>query len=235
RFAKTGAQLIIVLHAANLSSVVGGKTNGLAETFKTGINFIGCDSQSVEVDFLRKMFIASGKYFKANPNNFSTAIKQGELGEVPDWLKTEKHPGNGHPDPVRTLLKYFPEFYQEHSLLSKNSIPNADKLGSLEDIKKLEFTLQLDEDVEDIEIKDIHQVDNSFNLSEAAIKVLNWLQSKEHGKWFYYRKSGDIERNSAFQKFLNRLGDIDIELVFLELLDVELVDLSDDGFGIRLL
>lgn len=115
RFAKTGATLIIVLHATNLSSVAGKDTAGLAATFKEGVEFIGCNAVAVDAGGLRKINVASGSYFKADPRNFGKSLKGGELGSIPEWLKTEKHPGNGHPDPARTLLKFFPELAQDHT------------------------------------------------------------------------------------------------------------------------
>ncbi|MBN3948436.1 MAG: ATP-binding protein [Nostoc sp. NMS7] len=109
RFAKTGATLIIVLHANHLSAIAGKETAGLAATFKEGVQFVGCSTVAVDAGGLRKMNVASGAYFKANVKNFGSAIAGGELGSIPEWLKTELHPGNGHPDPARTLLKFFPE------------------------------------------------------------------------------------------------------------------------------
>ncbi|MHC5823247.1 MAG: hypothetical protein ACYT04_47285, partial [Nostoc sp.] len=51
------------------TSVVGKATAGLADTFKQSVNFIGCVAQAVSAGGLRKMNVASGEYFKANPNN----------------------------------------------------------------------------------------------------------------------------------------------------------------------
>lgn len=110
RYAKLGATLILVLHASNLSAVVGSKnTEGLASTFKQSVSFIGCSSTSVKGKGLTRFNIASGEYFKAAPNNFATPTKKGHLGRIPEWLKTTTHPENGFPDPVRTLLSLLPE------------------------------------------------------------------------------------------------------------------------------
>ncbi|WP_099065882.1 hypothetical protein [Nostoc linckia] len=119
QIAKTGATLIIVLHAFNLSSIAGKETAGLADTFKDTVKFVGCSAVAVDAGGLRKINIASGTYFQANPKNFGTAIEGGHLGNIPEWLKSEKHPGNGHPDPARTLLKFFPELVQNHGDLPK--------------------------------------------------------------------------------------------------------------------
>lgn len=110
RYAKLGATLLIVLHASNLSAVVGSKnTEGLASTFNQSVSFIGCASTSVKGKGLTRLNIASGKYFKADPKNFATPIKEGYLGCIPEWLKTNVSPNNGFPDPVRTLLAFLPE------------------------------------------------------------------------------------------------------------------------------
>jgi len=150
RFAKTGGTLLIVLHASNITSVVGSKsTAGLGITFKESINFIGCGVQSVTNGGMRKMNIASGSYFKANPHNFGKAIENGELGTIPDFLLTEKHPGNGYPDPVRSLLKYFPELVQNHT---ENAVNNRTVHDAVSDkIKSLESAFKA-ESVPDIEV-----------------------------------------------------------------------------------
>ncbi|WP_375505700.1 hypothetical protein [uncultured Nostoc sp.] len=74
RFAKSGGTLIVVLHGSNLTSVVGKATAGLADTFKQSVNFIGCVAVAVSAGGLRKMNVASGEYFKANPNNFLVGL-----------------------------------------------------------------------------------------------------------------------------------------------------------------
>ncbi|BAZ65562.1 MAG: hypothetical protein KME28_13085 [Pelatocladus maniniholoensis HA4357-MV3] len=133
RFAKCGGTLIIVLHGSNLTSVVGKATAGLADTFKQSVLFIGCVAQSVKASGLRKINVASGAYFKANPSIFGEPVADGELGAIPEWLKTEKHPGNGQPDPARTLLKFFPELVQQHQ-----STPKEEKLASVDVVSQLE-------------------------------------------------------------------------------------------------
>lgn len=218
-FAKTGAGLILVLHSNHLGAVVGSKnTSGMADTFKDGVNFIGCQSQHIKTGLLTSIAVASGRYFKANPNNFGQPLKDGELGEIPNWLKTNKHPGNGQPDPVRTLLALFPELHQEHhSPLSENP--------SIYDVGKLQVPLPQ------------KQGTDSPGVSDKAAKVLAWLEDKTPNAWFYYRKSGSNERDASFQKFLSRLelcGDNQTpEDIFLELMDAGLVDVSDDGYGIK--
>lgn len=137
RFAKTGAGLILVLHSNNLSSVVGSRnTSGLAATFKDGVNFIGCTSQQVKTGLLTSTAVASGKYFRANPNNFAQPLRGGELGEIPEWLKSEMNPLNNQPDPVRTMLKLFPELEQQHQ-----EPPRKD----IEDVRNLEYALHLED------------------------------------------------------------------------------------------
>ncbi|MUG93285.1 hypothetical protein F7734_12935 [Scytonema sp. UIC 10036] len=139
RFAKTGGTLIIVLHGSNLTSVVGKATAGLANTFKQSVSFIGCVAKSVNVGGLRKINVASGEYFKANPNDFGSPVAGGQLGAVPEWLKTELHPGNGQPDPARTLLKLFPELQQHHTASeSPSPIPRGEKLAPKDAVAHLE-------------------------------------------------------------------------------------------------
>jgi hypothetical protein len=58
------------------------------------------------------------------PDSFDRAIAQGEIGTIPDWLKTEVNPHSGQPDPARTLLKYFPELRSD-SPASADSVPSS--------------------------------------------------------------------------------------------------------------
>jgi hypothetical protein len=117
QFSKTGAGAAIVLHASNLSAWLGiGNTGGLAQTFKTGSNFVGCVTQSIPnpKNPMRQLQIASGEYFLADPDNFGKKLKGADLGKVPDFLLTVKNPYNGSPDPVRSLLNLFPELINEN-------------------------------------------------------------------------------------------------------------------------
>ena len=223
RFEKTGAGLILVLHATSLGAVVGSRnTSGMAATFKEGINFIGCYSQSIQADFLRKMSVASGKYFKANPNNFGTPEQNGELGEIPAWLKSEMHPGNGQPDPVRTLLKYFPELLQEHD---ETPIPEDEKLADLDDVNKLEFTLQLNEEPQDTKPVET-------GLSDYSQKIFDWLKNNRQGQWVKYK--GNSNRDMSFIKWLSQNGikGDDKEEAIIELYALEIIELSDDETAI---
>lgn len=111
RAAKKGARIFIVLHGYNLTSWVGaGKTGGMAPTFKEAVSFIGCKSTSVKISPLETIDVATGEYFLADPEAFAVPLPGGEIGTLPDWLKTETNPLTGQPDPIRTLLNYFPEF-----------------------------------------------------------------------------------------------------------------------------
>jgi hypothetical protein len=142
RFAKTGATLIIVLHASNLSSIAGKDTAGLAATFQEGVKFVGCSAVAVDAGGLRKINVASGAYFQANPKNFGVCVAGGELGSIPEWLKTEKHPGNGHPDPARTMLRFFPELVQIHSDLEpKDALTVAQRTSLSKATKNVKFTI----------------------------------------------------------------------------------------------
>lgn len=166
RFAKTGATLIILLHATNLSSVAGKDTAGLAATFQEGVEFIGCSAKSVDAGGLRKINVASGAYFKANPKNFGSAVAGGELGSIPEWLKTEKHPGNGHPDPARTLLQFFPELVQNH--YSSDDIPSETVLSP-------EERMELNQAIQSIQ----PQKFTIFNVSPAdALNLIKDFQNR---------------------------------------------------------
>jgi hypothetical protein len=224
RFEKTGAGLILVLHATSLGAVVGSKnTSGMAATFKEGINFIGCYSQSINADFLRKISVASGKYFKANPNNFGTPIEEGELGEIPAWLKAEKHPGNSQPDPVRTLLTYFPELIQKHEC---ETLVTDKKLANIEDINRLEFTLQLQDEPQDIT--------PSINLSPNAVKINEWLKANRNNQWVTYK--GKHDRDMGFIKWLsqNNIKGDDKEDAIIELFSLGIIEISDDENAVKI-
>jgi hypothetical protein len=107
---KKGAQIFIVLHGSNLTSWVGtGNTGGFSSTFKTGVSFIGCEATSKKISPLRSISVATGHYFIASADDFSKSIEAGELGTIPAWFKTEINPSTGQSDPLRTLLKFFPE------------------------------------------------------------------------------------------------------------------------------
>ncbi|MBF2014810.1 MAG: ATP-binding protein [Rivularia sp. T60_A2020_040] len=109
RAAKKGATIIMVLHASTITAWVGAAAaSGMSSTFKS-LTFVGCDSKSVKSGALKRVSIATGKYFLASPENFGIPKPDGDLGEIPDWLKQVNNPDNGYPDPVRTLLKFFPE------------------------------------------------------------------------------------------------------------------------------
>jgi hypothetical protein len=119
RAKKKGAQIFIVLHGINLTSWVGtGNTSGFSSTFKTGATFIGCEATSKKIAPLRVISVATGRYFLADPDDFSKAIAGGDLGVIPEWLKTEINPATGQPDPARTLLKFFPELKTSGQLVT---------------------------------------------------------------------------------------------------------------------
>lgn len=72
---------------------------------------------------------------KANPNNFAQPLRGGELGEIPEWLKSELNPLNNQPNPIRTM---FPELEQEH-------LPLKPQRQDIEDIRNLEYALHLED------------------------------------------------------------------------------------------
>lgn len=209
RFEKTGATLILVLHASNLTSIAGKETGGLAATFKTGINFIGCQTQSVSIGALRKINVASGAYFKANPNNFGEPIKGGELGSLPEWLKTKLHPGNGQPDPVSSLLAFFPELRQEHSSVS---MPENENLGELDDVSRLELALL----IEQPEFLDAPRTEVDIrvekHLSALALRLLSFFDNAKNKE---PKLLSDLKKKDE----LRLEGDIRLILALGELVD----------------
>jgi hypothetical protein len=220
RFAKTGATLIIVLHASNLSSIAGKATAGLAATFKEAINFIGCSTQSVSLGGLRKINIASGAYFQANPDNFGTPLFDGDLGVIPAWLKVEKHPGNGQPDPARSLLTFFPELSQEHRAAT---IPQGEKLASMDAVTQLENVLKIREEATTIQPEK--------EISQTAKIILLWLQANRPGLWVKYKGS---DRDQTFLNLLSKHGfgsqERMVNELFTELFVTEKIDI-DEGDG----
>ncbi|HEY9602992.1 MAG TPA: hypothetical protein V6C85_15360, partial [Allocoleopsis sp.] len=115
---KKGAQIFIVLHGKSLTSWVGtGNTGGFSQTFKTGATFIGCEATSIKINPLRSMSVATGRYFLADPDDFSKSIEGGELGVVPEWLKRQINPATVQPDPARTLLEFFPELRSDPQVI----------------------------------------------------------------------------------------------------------------------
>ncbi|MHC5722651.1 MAG: hypothetical protein ACYT04_33680 [Nostoc sp.] len=209
RFEKTGATLILVLHASNLTSIAGKETGGLAATFKAGINFIGCQTQSVSIGALRKINVASGAYFKANPNNFGEPIKGGELGSLPEWLKTKMHPGNGQPDPVRSLLAFFPELQQDHKALS---IPEHEKLGQIDDISRLEFALTIDPKELTDTPPDEFDIGVKKDLSDLAKRLLSFFDNAKNKE---PKLLADLKKKDE----LRQEGDIRLILALGELVD----------------
>jgi hypothetical protein len=124
RASKKGAQIFVVLHGKNLTSWVGTKnTAGFGDTFKSGATFIGCEATSKNLSPLKSISHATGRYFLADPDSFDKAIAGGEIGTIPNWLKTEVNPHSGQPDPARTLLVYFPELKSDSAALGDSVSP----------------------------------------------------------------------------------------------------------------
>ncbi|QHG21205.1 hypothetical protein [Nostoc sp. ATCC 53789] len=175
-----------MLHGSNLTSVVGKATAGLADTFKLSVNFIGCVAQSVSAGGLRKINVASGEYFKANPNNFAEPVNGGNLGMIPDWLKIELHPGNGQPDPARTLLKFFPELVQHHQ---PAVMPRGEKIAPDDAVNQLEsiFSKPTQEaEIAELEFVSISEADLSqiLNIVTSAVTTpVSFAAIRNSRKW----------------------------------------------------
>lgn len=170
RASKKGAQIFVVLHGKHLSTWVGKNTNGMADTFKSGVSFIGCESTSIQVSALKRISVATGRYFLADPDSFDKAVKDGEIGILPDWMKTEQHPVNGQPDPARTLLTFFPELvdnnpkfevdnWRDVEAVDENCTSGTISNDTSDDtINKLEALLKLE--VPGVEI--VEEIDETF-------------------------------------------------------------------------
>lgn len=151
RASKKGAQIFIVLHGKNLSSWVGNKTGGMADTFKTGAAFIGCEATSVQVSPLKKIAVATGRYFLTEATNFERSREDGVIGTVPAWLKEVTHPVNGQPDPARTLLTFFPELIVDDvALLARKRVQGA-YFTAMDERSTLEQLFHLDAEEPDTE------------------------------------------------------------------------------------
>jgi hypothetical protein len=163
---KKGAQIFVVLHGKHLSTWVGKNTNGMADTFKSGVSFIGCESTSIQVSALKRISVATGRYFLADPDSFDKAVKGGEIGVLPDWMKTEKHPINGQPDPARTLLTFFPELVDNNPNFEVDNWRDVEAfdencthvIDRQETVQQLEKLLKLE--AQDVEIKE--EIDETF-------------------------------------------------------------------------
>jgi hypothetical protein len=203
RFAKCGGTLIIVLHGSNLTSVVGKATAGLADTFKTSINFIGCVAKSVSAGGLRKINVASGEYFKANPANFAEPVSGSNLGMTPEWLKTELHPGNGQPDPARTLLKFFPELVQHHQAVT---MPRGERIAPDDAINQLESIFSKPtQEVEFVEVEEevtISEADKNLILNivtSAVTTPVSFAAIRNSRKWGEDKRSVRYLRSAIAQ------------------------------------
>jgi hypothetical protein len=203
RFAKCGGTLIIVLHGSNLTSVVGKATAGLADTFKTSINFIGCVAKSVSAGGLRKINVASGEYFKANPANFAEPVSGSNLGMIPEWLKTELHPGNGQPDPARTLLKFFPELVQHHQAVT---MPRGERIAPSDAINQLESIFSKPtQEVEFVEVEEevtISEADKNLILNivtSAVTTPVSFAAIRNSRKWGEDKRSVRYLRSAIAQ------------------------------------
>jgi hypothetical protein len=172
RASKKGAQIFVVLHGKHLSTWVGKNTNGMADTFKSGVSFIGCESTSIQVSALKRISVATGRYFLADPDSFDKAVKGGEIGVLPDWMKTEQHPVNGQPDPARTLLTFFPE------LVDNN--PNFENSSSGEDVCetiKVDRSATVDE-LENLWKLSVPKVECESEIDEAFLSRVLELVAK---------------------------------------------------------
>lgn len=164
RLSKKGLQLFLVLHAQNLTSWVGvGNAGGFSSTFKNGAAFIGCEATTKKLSPMKSVSVATGRYFLANPDEFNKPVEDGEIGIIPQWLKSETNPATGQPDPVRSLLKFFPELSTEYA-----DPQPAEEPKEAEPITEPEV-VQPDASVEQIEAETVEPTHNSFEELLEAI------------------------------------------------------------------
>ncbi|HEY9729807.1 MAG TPA: hypothetical protein V6D50_25440 [Chroococcales cyanobacterium] len=176
---KKGAQIFVVLHGNNLTSWVGtGNTGGFSSTFKSGATFIGCEATSKKISPLRSLSLATGRYFVANPDEFAKPIEGGDLGVIPEWLKTEINPITGQPDPVRSLLTFFPELRDEtHSSLLNPSRQTQLKSEPVFEAKPVQSESAITEKCE-LRISD-SLAEPLKSIYRFAKKKNDWVTAKE--------------------------------------------------------
>ncbi|MEH2338889.1 MAG: hypothetical protein V7K49_28200, partial [Nostoc sp.] len=208
---KKGAQIFIVLHGKNLTSWVGTKnTAGFGDTFKTGATFVGCEASSKKLSPLKSISVATGKYFLADPESFEKALPDGDIGTIPEWLKTEINPATGQPDPARTLLKYFPELIETNPALKDTSIltPStnnlADTVEQLESLLKLEI---LDVETEEIDSTFLNRVVEIVMKGQPPVSFEAIRKQKSWQRDWNMNNPGRPQLRNAL-KFLTESGTI---------------------------
>ncbi|MBE8992648.1 hypothetical protein IQ275_37175, partial [Nostoc sp. LEGE 12450] len=159
-------------------------------------------AQAVSAGGLRKINVASGEYFKANPNNFGEPVSGGNLGMIPEWLKTHLHPGNGQPDPARTLLQFFPELVQQHE---RAVIPRGEKIAPSDAVNHLEsiFSKPYQEaeflEVEEIRISEADLDQIVAIVAATANPPASFAAIRNSRKWGEEKKSVLYLRNALSQ------------------------------------
>jgi hypothetical protein len=223
---KKGAQIFVVLHGKNLSSWVGSKnTEGFSSTFKTGVTFVGCEATSKKLSPLKSISVATGHYFLADPDSFEKAVKDGEIGTIPDWLKTEINPATLQPDPARTLLKFFPELVEVTSTLEGEESPTATLKQNLEKLLVLE--------VPNSDRPTPQSEQPTPKLSEAAQKVIQAVKDIITSSLTHYTASHFIAAREIYRhdRTLNAQETKDA----IQEIVVAKIGESRDGSDIRLL
>ncbi|WP_190752610.1 hypothetical protein [Tolypothrix sp. FACHB-123] len=186
---KKGAQIFVVLHGKNLTSWVGTKnTAGFGDTFKTGATFIGCEATSKKLSPLKSISVATGKYFLADPDSFEKSISGGEIGVVPDWLKTEINPATSQPDPARTLLKYFPEIVENIPNFLEVPTPTSPQNNLAETVEQLESMLKLEVAEVEPSVEPELEIDSNFldrivELVRQGKSPVSYEAIRKHKSW----------------------------------------------------
>lgn len=103
-FAKQGGRVRFMVH--HKTAGANGLPPGQAETFKSEVKMLWTD----RVDAIDGTYLPSGKYELLGEVG-GYYRETGETFEIPDWLKFDLNPSwHNAPCPVRSLLRFFPEF-----------------------------------------------------------------------------------------------------------------------------
>jgi hypothetical protein len=197
RAAKKGARIFIVLHGNNLTSWTGtGKTGGFSATFKSSAAFVGCESRSIKVSPLETIDVATGKYFLADPDNFGAAISGGEIGTIPAWLLTEKNPLTGQPDPVRGLLKIFPELNSEATEKIPEVAPSTTTPPKNSNIAPQHFSKQLEQEN--------FEADLEIDSDNLPLTITDLNQNKSFLESLMGKETLSLEAQKIYSKLLKK-------------------------------
>lgn len=119
------------------------------------------------------------------------------------------HPGNGQPDPVRTLLKFFPELQQHHTASpSPSDIPSCEKLAPKDTLARLESAFKSEAvEPEIVEVDDTPLDDSAL---DKIVEIVHIAIAKP-AKFEAIRNSRKWEGNKPGTKQLRKALSILVE------------------------